>query len=28
VTGIIESDAFPMAKLPASQRQAMTDLQQ
>jgi hypothetical protein len=28
VTGIIESDAFRMAKLPASQRQAMTDLQQ
>ena len=28
VTGIIESDAFRMAKLPASQRQALTDLQQ
>jgi len=27
VTGIIESDAFRMARLPASQRTAMTDLQ-
>jgi len=27
VTGIIESDAFRMAKLPASQRQTLTDLQ-
>jgi hypothetical protein len=27
VNGIVESDAFRMAKLPASQRQTLTDLQ-
>ena len=28
VTGIVESDAFRMAKIPASQRQTLTDLQE